>query len=624
MIETLVLLPYPRLFSQEPGNFILSDDCPISINTQCPSQLAFCANQFKSAVARITGLNLAIAADPMKLHPSRGIFLDIIPDQSARLQGYRLTITPDGVDIRGSDAAGVFYAVQTLVQMISHAHKTLPCVTVEDWPDFPARGVMLDISRDKVPQMKTLFALVDLLSSWKINQLQLYTEHTFAYRDHHKVWEKASPMTGEEILALDAYCQARFIELVPNQNSFGHMTRWLTHPKYAGLSEVVSSFETPWGGMDGPFSLCPEDPASLAFIQSLYDELLPYFNSRIVNVGCDETFDVGQGRSRAACEARGAGTVYLDYVKKIYLDLKRRGCTMQFWGDIILQHPELVTQIPRDAIALEWGYEADHPFEQHGEQFAAAGIPFYVCPGTSTWNTIAGKTDNALGNLLNAADNGLKHGAVGYLITDWGDNGHWQPLPVSYLGFAAGAAYAWCVEANRGMDIRPALNHFAFQDKSHLMGEIVYQLGNLYQMLAFQTPNSTAFFGLLQYPLAKIKEYSEKMPPGVFNQPLEAIAQAEVDLEKARLACPDAEVVKREYQLVLRLLKHACLRGMLAISTHMAEQTLLRETLKKDLDEILVIFPQVWLLRNRAGGLADSLARFKPAQEDLLTHPGLN
>ena len=109
----------------------------------------------------------------------------------------------------------------------------VPCLHIEDWPDFPTRGVMIDISRDKVPTMATLYALVDLLASMKINQLQLYTEHTFAYRNHPEAWAEASPMTGEEILALDAYCRARFIQLVPNQNSFGHMERWLKLPRYA-------------------------------------------------------------------------------------------------------------------------------------------------------------------------------------------------------------------------------------------------------------------------------------------------------------------------------------------------------------------------------------------------------
>ena len=68
---------------------------------------------------------------------------------------------------------------------------------------------------------------------------------------------------------------------------------------------------------------------------------------------------------------------------------------MQFWGDIILHKPELIPELPKDVIALNWGYDADHPFEKETRAFADAGVPFYVCPGTSSWLSISGRTDNA-------------------------------------------------------------------------------------------------------------------------------------------------------------------------------------------------------------------------------------
>ena len=89
---------------------------------------------------------------------------------------------------------------------------------------------------------------------------------------------------------------------------------------------------------------------------------------------------------------------------------------------------------------------------------AEAGLPFHVCPGTSSWNSIAGRTRNCLGNLHSAAQHGLRHGATGYLITDWGDNGHWQYQPISYLGFAAGAGLSWCRTSNEGADWAAALD----------------------------------------------------------------------------------------------------------------------------------------------------------------------
>jgi hypothetical protein len=140
-------------------------------------------------------------------------------------------------------------------------------------PDLKIRGFMLDISRNKVPTLKTAIALVDLLASFKYNQLQLYIEHTFAYQHHREVWDKADPFTGTEILLLDAHCRKRFIDLVPNQSSCGHLHKFLMHKRYEALAECPEGVDfgvRPSGSRDAPFSLCPTDPRSLDFVSGLY------------------------------------------------------------------------------------------------------------------------------------------------------------------------------------------------------------------------------------------------------------------------------------------------------------------------------------------------------------------
>ena len=241
------------------------------------------------------------------------------------------------------------------------------------------------------------------------------------------------------------------------------MERWLKHREYAHLAEVASP-------VGDNMSLCPIDPRAVGFLAGLYDELLPNFTSKTFNVGCDETVDLGKGRSREAVEKLGRGRVYLEFVKKIHALVTARGRRMQFWGDIVFEHPELIQDLPRDLVALEWGYEADHPFEVQGEKFARAGIAFQVCPGTSAWLSLGGRTTNAMGNLESAARSGLAHGASGMLITDWGDFGHWQPFPVSYLGLTYGASVAWGHEANRGIDIARALDAHVFRDRAAALG----------------------------------------------------------------------------------------------------------------------------------------------------------
>jgi len=611
-MNSLVLLPAPRLLTRADGYYTIHPNRRIVLEGDATALLG-AARRLQAALAAHAAVAWAVAASALGPAAAVGVVLQLAPDATAHAQGYTLTIAPTGIRIVAATAAGVFYGVCTLVQLIQAQGRCLPALHIADWPDFAVRGAMLDISRDKVPQLATLYALIDQWAGWKLNQVQLYTEHTFAYQQHPAVWANASPLTSDEILALDAFCRERHIELVPNQNSFGHMERWLIHDRYAPLAETSSPFQTPWGQEQGPFSLCPGDPGSLTLLRSLYDELLPHFTSRQLNVGCDETFDLGQGRSRAACAELGMERVYLNYLLTVHREVAARGYTMQFWGDIIVQTPALIPELPRDSVALEWGYEADHPFADHGAQFAASGIPFYVCPGTSAWCSLAGRTANALGNLRNAAENGLRYGAAGYLITDWGDRGHWQQLPVSFLGFAAGAAYGWAFAANQARDMAAAVSLHAFQDATGNMGRVAYDLGNVYQAPGMAVPNGSALFWTLQQAL--------DVPPPAGPVPDFAAALAAIDaamepLGLARMQRPDAALIVAEYEFTARLMRHACRRGQLRLGLAATDPAVTRPALAADLRDLLVDYERLWLARNRPGGLADSAGRLRTARAD--------
>ncbi len=207
-------------------------------------------------------------------------------------QGYELEIGPDEVGLAAADEAGFFYGEATLAQLATLHDGALPAGVVRDWPDLPVRGVMLDISRDKVPTTARLHGLIDRLASLKINQLQLYSEHTFAYRNHQEVHAAASPLDAAEILELDAYCRERHIELVPNQNCLGHMNRWLAHARYRPLAIAPDGFTDPYGITRPPMTIEPTDPRSLELIRELLAELLPLFSSRRVHVGLDEAWEL--------------------------------------------------------------------------------------------------------------------------------------------------------------------------------------------------------------------------------------------------------------------------------------------------------------------------------------------
>lgn len=615
------LFPRPQRVETTGTRFAVPDEPVISL-PHGPSWL--------TAVAERMGEMLEASGRPpqWRANASRAhITLRVDPAQLPQPESYRLIIDDEGITVVGTDEPGLFYGGCTLSQLIRlQAPETpqerlyLPGLRITDWPDFPHRGVMFDVSRDKVPTMETLFDLVELLASWKINQLQLYMEHTFAYRGHEMVWQHASPFTGQEIDTLDAFCRDRYVELVPNQNSFGHMHRWLIHEPYRRLAECPDGIAHPFSPTREPYGLCPVDPESLALLADLYAQLLPHFRSRQFNVGLDETFDLGHGRSAPQCKAEGEARVYLDFLKAIHHLVTQQGRTMQCWSDMLRQRPELLGELPKDLIILEWGYEADHPFLEHSRLFTDAGLRVYVCPGTSSWNSLAGRTENTLANIGSAAAAGRATGAIGVLTTDWGDNGHLQPLPVSYLGLLAGAAQSWrsadTTDSSRA-DVAALLDAHAFRDRAGVMGRLAYDLGNAYLQTGVRLQNSTALFHLLIFAGRTVLHPGlESLSVEGLERTLAYIHDVVAPLPKARMARPDAEDVTAEYRWVADMLRLACWLGIARLQSGLhtpisALPAAMRQSLGEELRALVSQRRDLWRRRNRSGGLDDSVGRLQ-------------
>jgi hypothetical protein len=596
------LLPPPQHLTLTGDACTLPDEGLVVLRGQEPWRHLAAARCVQQALHAGAGLTWSLGATH-----GAGVVITLVDDPAADVpaQGYTLTVAADGIVVRAATPTGVWYGAQTLAQLLHWRGRLVPGLFVRDWPDLAVRGVMLDVSRDRVPTMATLRALVDRLASWKFNQLQLYTEHTFAYPEHRDVWAEASPLTGEDMLELDAWCAERFIELVPNQNSFGHLERWLVHPRYAPLAETHGRFEAPWGPMQGPFGLAPDDPAALAWIEGLYDALLPHVRSRWINVGCDEAVDLGQGRTAERVARDGVGRVYLDFVLKIHHAVRQRGRRMMFWGDMVTRHPELIAELPRDVLAIEWGYDADHPFDGALARYTAAGVPCMVCCGTSTWNSLAGRTANALENIRSAASAACRYGAHGLLIADWGDNGHWQQLPWSYLPWAAAAAHAWADRAAQAADLPALAGRWAFGDPTGEAGAIIADLGDCYRLVGSEPHNASVLALVLQ----ETDELTpELLAPLDFATPARALEVLGAALARAAITGPDAALVRAECDWTIELLQLACRLGnALQHAAPNAEYGALHATLRRLIGE----YQRLWLARCRPGGLRDSVAHFE-------------
>ncbi len=606
----LHLAPAPSSVASAGGYHTLARDRTIVIACDGRDACMAGARALRDAIDRYAGGRWEIRA-ASGLAEREGAVAVIDRRAVRQREGYHLTIGDERIGIVAHDTAGIQHAFSTLTQIVRQCGRRLPRLHIEDAPAFAHRGVMLDISRDKVPTMQTLYGLVDMLAGWKINQFQLYMEHTFAYQQHRAVWKDASPLTGEEVLALDAYCRARHIDLVPNQNSFGHMARWLEHKPYNGLAEAPRGTTLPWGKLP-PFTLDPADHRSIELVEGLYAELLPHFTSRLFNVGCDETFDLGRGKSADAVAKRGAGRVYLDFLLKVHALCARHDRQMMFWGDIILQHPELIPELPRDVIALEWGYEHDHPFRQDAKAFRGAGVQYYVCPGAGGWNSLIGRLDNAVENIRNATTNGKRHGASGVLNTEWGDNGHMQPLAVAWPGMLYGAAMSWSPRESASLDLAAALSLHAFDDPSGATGRAAVELGNAYQVNGAKTRNGSLLAQLYFLPLDNEWPMS-RVRPGGFGDTRDHIASAIERVDAANMRREDAGQVARELRCAARMASAGATIGeakhVRASGGSASRERAAWKRAARSLADVTPEYERLWLARNRPGGLRDSVAR---------------
>lgn len=572
-------------------------------------------------------------------------------------EAYGLTVTALSVEIAYATERGAFYGLVTLWQML---RQQADCTCrIQDAPALPHRGFMMDISRGKVPCLDTLKKLADLLARMKYNQLQLYIEgFSFAYPGYEKYTDRQSSLSPQEVRELDSYCRERFLELVPNQNSLGHMAPWLAKDELRHMAETEEGFEVQ-GIKIPPTTLDASDPESLNFVTGLMDGLLPDFTSGHFHAGLDEAFELGRGKNKDKDRTR----LFTDYTKKLYNEVCKRNKTMMMWADGISKDPRLCAALsgetaageaasgskgtgsstsaeilPQDIILMEWGYEKDHPFASRCAFYAKAGRKFYVCPGTSSHLSVTGLTDNMLTNIRQAVKAAIKYGGEGILLTDWGDLNHLQYLPVSFPGIAYCGALAWNSSREPVEEqLARGLDSFLFMENNCGLGQLALDAGRYYQREEFQLPSRTLAILPLSADLKGREDYEkhisfllylgerlsakEVIAPYIDSwnrrkEPSvrEVLAYTEGLLQRMETIRPhgeDAGLARAELRNALRLVEllTKCRGRILGIPCGEISQT--------ETEDILREHKRLWLARNKESGLKEgirSISRLKQTE----------
>lgn len=550
---------------------------------------------------------------PQKSRIGRGLSLwpdlveerKIVPGMGP--EEYRIRIADNRIQVEAASAKGLFLAGQTLHQLKLVSPASCPDLQIEDEPALGVRGYMLDISRCKVPRMDQLYRLVDLLALFKYNQLQLYTEHTFAYSRHRVVWADASPMTAAEIRKLKAYCADRFIELVPNQNAFGHMERWLKHDPYRELAESPDGFHHPLTGWRPSGTVLYPDDKSIQFIDGLLEELLRCYDSGWVHLGCDEPWELGQGRSFERAQEVGRHQIFKEYVTRLQQLASKRGRTMLFWSDELRPDPRRIREFPDDVIPVVWGYEGNHPFDEECEVYCSMDRPYLIAPGDSSWNSFTGRLDNAHRNIKRAAASAGQYQSLGMLLTSWGDNGHQQVWPAQLPGLLLFSAAAWNPDQMECLQLDHALNCFVFRDDGGALGEYWAALAKIDSLIpvSVNSSNSSFPYDALYQPAQRVHHAFKGQSRDCLYRALGHLESCDKLLSRAKPCCKDGTWLIEESRLAHQMTYVGLKRAEAILKGNMS----LLDGI--DCDLLVNRFQKTWLRRNRSGGLPESVGRMK-------------
>jgi hypothetical protein len=603
------LLPSPKKLVRTAARFQIRSEVPIVLPEGAGEKDFRTARALRTAIEKRAGLS-----PPIETHARTsdlGPRIELLRRGSLG-DGYRLSVSRERVRAEGDGDSGLRYAVETLAQILPSNGRSLAGCEIEDSPDLPKRGLLLDISRGKVPTLSTLKGIVDFMVGLKLNLLMLYTEHVFRFRRHPLIGKDASPLSAWELRELDEYAFERHVELVPTLQSLGHMHQILKYPRYRKLAES----EKRW-------SISPALEETYELFDDLYSEYLGNFRSPWFNANCDEPVDLGKGLSKSRAEKEGLASVFASHVARIQELAAKHGKKTMIWADFLFEHREVLPLLPKGLLLIDWWYEANHDFERVG-LLRENEIPFLAAAGTSGWNTLFPRLENALANIRGYAEAAKRHGAEGLLVTEWGDGGHGNLLGNSIFGFAFGAQAAWGRTDLAPKDFDRAFSMGLFSDASGAASRLYRRLGGLHAT-GFDHFNHSPLKSLFFDDLTEAR-FTSKANPSVVERTLARLRRVAKDFRREREKLATKPMERDELRFAIEASILAAEKGLagieylrsragngrarksLASELHRIERA--QRRLKRDLRSL-------WLARNRPDSFEKMASQFDASIDGL-------
>lgn len=548
-----------------------------------------------------------------KISPLESANLVFLENPELKDQSYELLVFNDVIEIHANSDSGYYYGFKTLKQLVEL--DKIECGYILDKPDLNVRGFMHDISRNKVPKVETIKYIIDVMSDLKMNHLELYVEgFSFEYVSFPQYLEKNCYITRKEYKELEKYANEHFIDLVPNQNGFGHMQEWLAKEEFKDLAEAPDGIHL-WGTHRPPSTLNANDPRSLELIKKMYDDMLSISSSKYFHMNFDEPFELGKDKTKEDCQRRGEGNVYMDYALKAIDIIKSYNKTPLIWGDVLLKHDDVLTRIPKDVIFVDWGYEGEYPFDQNLLKLKNAKIKFMAAPATTSWCSLLTRTYDYLENISSAIWHTYELGGEGVILTDWGDIGHLQHLSSSLAPLVYMGLMSYRVHHGVFKDLKPYLNKYIFKDSKGLAADIFMDAGTYYKYEPHYTGNGTVTFYTMVWALNSFKEedpieyFRSRMKYNLFNfEQFTLIMEFFKQKKKEIYMCEIDELFKKELSNQVDILMLiACINVGYQESIDKEFRIKCFNEVINNVEKVKEDLKELWLTRNKYSHLDKSL-----------------
>ena len=430
-----LIVPTVRKLEKKSGTFAL------------PQKIAVTAP--KGAEKLVTLLNEKIHGrfGAWSLHPAaegeKAVIRLVLSEQDvpASPEGYTLTVTSSGIEIRAKDMRGLFYGCHTLAALITNNRTVyVPQCRIIDWPEFPVRGIFLNLRWLKSSEVPQFVKVIRMLASLKLNTLVLEFAENLPLEDSPFTARKGATLTEEDIAALLDAARDNYMEIVPHLQTITH-EQWLrSHPDYR---EKITSRQKDPGGWNSTWNttICPAKPLGRELTDYTIKETVRILKPKAFHLGLDE-FNLCRWQVCDFCKTPHTTKQMVDEIHHVVNFTRNLGVIPWVYHDALRPgHPEKGEQalpgMPKDTVINMWSYR-EKPTVEFFEFFRKQGFEDQV--GVSFCNTLA--------NTMTMPRAAKEYRAKGVVLTYWHFVGRGmlkldEISPHAAAGTAISANYSW-------------------------------------------------------------------------------------------------------------------------------------------------------------------------------------